>query len=266
MIFANIDTSNPMEVATGLSIGLFFVMLACLEAGYRIGHWNTEKHPELAHEGIGAVEGAVFALLGLLLAFTFAGATSRLDARRHLIVQEANAIGTSYLRVDLLSANDQPAMRHLFRDYLDARLRVYEKVPDLKAVDEEIAHAEQLQQEIWSRAVSASKTDQTQNVARLLLPALNEMIDVTTSRSIALHTHLPPLIFALLICVALLSGLLAGYAMAERKRRSWLHVLVYAAVVAVTVYAVLDLEFPRLGLIRLDSADQAMLRLRDSIR
>ncbi len=93
-----------------------------------------------------------------------------------------------------------------------------------------------------------------------------EMIDITASRAIALHTHPPPLIFALLIGVALLSGLPAGYAMAKRKTRSWLHIVLYAVVIAITIYAVLDLEYPRFGLIRLDAADKDLIQLRDSIR
>ena len=117
-----------------------------------------------------------------------------------------------------------------------------------------------------SRAVSATRRDPTQNSARLLLPALNEVIDISTTRTIAMHTQLPALIFILLTGVALISGLLAGYAMAKRKSRSWLHLLLYAAVIAITVYAVLDLEHPRFGLIRLDAADQALRQLRDSIR
>jgi uncharacterized membrane protein YfcA len=92
------------------------------------------------------------------------------------------------------------------------------------------------------------------------------MIDVTTSRTVALYTHLPSLIFALLMIVALLSGLCAGYAMAKRKRRSWLHMVIYAPVVAVTIYAVIDLDHPRSGSIRLDAADNALAKLRDSIR
>lgn len=80
------------------------------------------------------------------------------------------------------------------------------------------------------------------------------------------YTHLPSLIFALLMSVALLSGLVAGYAMAKRQSRSWLHMLVYALVVAITVYAVVDLDDPRLGLIRLDTADNALSQLRASIR
>ena len=97
---------NAAQWVVALSMGLFAAMLACLEIGYRIGRQGAAEHPELAHKGIGAVEAAVFALLGLLLAFSFSGATSRLDARRQLIVQEANAIGTSYLRLDLLPVND----------------------------------------------------------------------------------------------------------------------------------------------------------------
>jgi|CZKD01.1.fsa_nt_gi hypothetical protein len=256
---------NPTLFAILASVGLFVGILACLEVGFRIGR-SSERSTEAAHEGIGVIEAAVFALLGLLLGFSFSGGTSRMDTKRQLIVQEANAIGTAYLRLDQLPAAEQPEMRRLFRQYLDARLGVYEKLPDLKAVDQELAQAAELQQEIWSRAVTASRGDPTQNSARLLLPAINEMIDISTTRTIAMHTQLPPLIFILLTVVALVSGLLAGYAMAKRRRRSWLHLLLYAGVIAVTVYAVLDLEYPRFGLIRLDAADQALRQLRDSIR
>jgi len=245
---------------------LFIGILACLEIGYRLGRRNLVKNPERAHEGIGVIEAAVFALLGLLLGFSFAGGTSRLDAKRQLIVHEANAIGTAYFRVDEVPVNNQPELRRLFRDYLDARIRVYEKLPDVEAAEQQLARAAELQKEIWSHAVAASRNDPTQNVARLFLPAINEMIDVTTARTIAMHTQLPRLIFVLLSGVALMSGLLAGYAMAKRRSRSLFHMTLYAAVIAITVYAILDLEYPRFGLIRLNKADQALLQLRDSIR
>jgi hypothetical protein len=256
---------NPGELAVVVPIGLSVGMVACLEAGYRIGRYASNKN-QAAHEGTGTIGAAVFALLGLLLGFTFANGVSHLDQRRELIVREANAIGTAYLRLDLLPASQQLEMRRLFRVYLDTRLQVYERLPDVSAAERELAHAGQLQQEIWSKAVGAGLADSTQNVARLLLPALNDMIDVTTSRTIALHTHLPPLIFGLSIVVALLSGLLAGYDIAKRKRRSWFHGLLYAVVIALTVYTFLDLDYPRFGLIRLKAADNALVQLRDSIR
>ena len=259
---------NSAAWAVALAIGLFFGLVACLEVGFRIGIRSQKRHPEFTHEGTGAIDAAVLALLGLLLAFTFAGSMSRLDARRQLIVREANAIGTAYLRLDVLPASEQHEMRELFRKYIDTRLRAYRELPHRKAVDEELANAAQIQQQIWSHAVTAGRTDPSQNTATplLLFPALNEMIDVTTARAIALDTHLPPLIFLLLVLVALLSGLLTGYAMAKRKRRSLLHMFLYAAVIAMTIYAVLDLEYPRSGLIRLDPADKALIELRDSIR
>ena len=256
---------NPALSSVMLAIALFVGLLVCLDIGYRLGHRAAEKYSEAAHEGIGVIEAAIFALLGLLLGFSFSGGTSRLDARRQLIVQEANAIGTAYLRLDQLPASEQPEMRQLFREYLDTRLRVYEKLHDQIAAEQQQARAEQLQREIWSKAVAGSRGDPTQNATRLLLPALNEMIDVTTARTIALHTHLPRLVFVMLVFVALLSALLAGYAMAKRKQRSALHMLLYAGVIALTIYVILDLDDPRAGLIHLDKADNALIQLRDSI-
>ena len=96
-------------------------MVACLELGYRIGAYASQKIVT-SHEGTSTIQAAVFALLGLLLGFTFANGISHLDQRRQLIVQESNAIGTAYLLLDLLPANQQQEMRHLFRQYLDSRL------------------------------------------------------------------------------------------------------------------------------------------------
>ncbi len=115
-----------------IAVALFIAMLLLLEVGRRVGNKRLASDPEGARAGTGAVEGAVFALLGLLIAFTFSGAASRFDARRDLVVQESNAIGTAYLRLDLLPANAQPAMRERFRQYLDARLDIYHKLPDFR--------------------------------------------------------------------------------------------------------------------------------------
>jgi hypothetical protein len=258
------NLSTWKEVA--MSVGLFCGILLCLEIGFRIGLTSSKRNHELAYEGTGTIDAAVFALLGLLLGFSFAGAMSRFDARRQLIVNEANAIGTAYLRIDLLPSAEQPEIRTLFREYLDARLRAFEILRNRSGAREEFARAAEVQQRIWDRALAASRNDSTQNSARLLMPAINDMIDVTTARMIAAGTRLPALIFLLLVSVALLSGLLAGYAMAKRKARSWLHMLLYAIVIPITIYAVLDFEDPRSGLIRVDAADKALIQLRNSIR
>jgi multisubunit Na+/H+ antiporter MnhB subunit len=251
---------NPAVIAFCLFVG----MLLCIDLGYRLGR-RAQRDP-LWHEGIGALEAAVYGLLGLLLGFAFSGATSRFEAHRQLSVKEANAIGTAYLRLDQLPAEQQPELRRLFRDYLDARVEVQASVSPEGKPERGVAQSAQLQQQIWSRAVAASRTDPTQNSARMLLPAINDMMDVTTERSVAFQAHLPVLVFYLLVFIALMSALLAGYGMAKRKKRSPLHIFLYAACVAATIYAVTDLEHPRSGLIRLDAADQALLQVRDLMR
>ena len=248
----------------GLCLVQAAVMAVCLEAGFRIG--ARDRRLGGAHEGLGAIEAALFALLGLLLGFAFAGATSRLDARRELIVREANAIGTAYLRVDLLPAASQPEVRALFRRYVDARLRAFELDLDGNASARASSEATALQQQMWRLAMTARGVDATGDVARTVVPALNEMMDVATTRMVAQQTRLPSLILWLLIGLSLLSALVAGYAMAARGRRSALHMTLYAAAISLTTYAVLDLDNPRLGLIRIEAAEQVLQQLRDSIR
>jgi hypothetical protein len=242
-------------------VALFIGLVVCLEIGYRLGAKRLKNVPN-AYEGFGAIEGAVFGLFGLLLSLTFFGAASRLDARRQLIVQEANAIASAYMRVDLLPNAEQPEVRRLFREYLDERVRISEMSNEAAAL-QEMHKAAKLQQAISSRAISATK--QGVPGAILLVPAVNQMIEIASAKAIAVQTHLPELVFEFLIAAALLSGLVAGFGMA-RGHRNWLSVFTYASIVALTVYVMIDMEYPRAGLIRIGAADLAMTTLRDSIQ
>jgi hypothetical protein len=114
---------NPILFVIIFAICILAGMLLFLELGRYIGLRQKAKDQEGGREGLGAVEGAIFGLLGLLIAFTFSGAAARFDTRRQLIVEEANAIGTAYLRIDLLPPGAQPGLREIFRQYVDARLR-----------------------------------------------------------------------------------------------------------------------------------------------
>jgi hypothetical protein len=249
-----------------LTFGLFLGMLLFLEIGRRVSLRRMKEDSGTAGEGVGAVDGAVFALLGLLLAFTFSGASSRFDVRRQLVVEETNDIGTAYLRLDLLPADAQPALRDSFRRYLDARIEVYRKLPDIAAAKESLAKANALQTEIWRQAVVASRASGAPPAAAmLLLPALNAMIDITTTRTMATQMHPPIVVFVMLFALALAASLLAGYGMTGSKVRSRFHMLGFALVMAVTVFVILDIEYPRLGLIRIDAIDQAMVDLRESM-
>jgi hypothetical protein len=257
---------NTILMAAVLAVGLFFGIVAMLELGRRLGIRRLASDPAGAHAGIGAVEGAVFALVGLLIAFTFSGAASRFDARRDLIVAETNAVGTAWLRLDLLPA-DQPAIRDSVLKYLDARLAVYRELPDIDAARAELAKATALQATIWAQAIAEGQREgASPDAIKLLLPALNDMFDITTTRTMATQAHPPVFIYGMLIVLALASALLAGFGMAGSKSRSWLHILGFAGVMAVAVYVIIDLEFPRLGLIQVDTFDQALIELRASMK
>jgi hypothetical protein len=245
--------------------GLFVAMLVLMEVGRRLGLRPKAEDLSAARAGLGAVEAAVFALLGLLIAFTFSGATSRFDTRRQLVVTEANAIGTAWLRLDLLPPGAQPALRDLFRRYLDSRLETYRKLPDLAAAKAELAHSVSLQGDIWKQAVAGCQQSGSPATAVVVLPALNDMIDITTTRAMAAQLHPPRTIFIMLAVLALAGALLAGYGMAGGKIRSWVHIVGFAAIMAVTFYVILDVEYPRFGLIRVDAIDQVLKDLRRSM-
>src|SRR2546426_2350934 len=142
-----------------LSLGLFVGMLVLLEVGRRIGVQRLAQNPEGAEAGVAVVDGAVFAILGLLIAFTFSGAATRFDARRQLIVEETNDIGTAYLRLDLLPPDARPALRESFRSYLDSRIETYRKLPDIAAARASLAKSNELQRQIWRQAVDSIQPD-----------------------------------------------------------------------------------------------------------
>ncbi len=249
-----------------ITFGLFLGMLFLLEIGRRVGIRRMKEDSGTAGDGVGVLDGAVFALLGLLIAFTFSGASSRFDTRRQLIVEETNDIGTAYLRLDLLPADAQPALRESFRRYLDARIEVYRKLPDIAAAKQELAKANAWQRQIWRQAVAGSQAKGAPPAAPiLLLPALNAMIDITTTRTMATLMHPPLVVFAMLFGLALAASLLAGYGMTGSKARSWFHMLGFALALAVAVFVILDIEYPRAGLIRVDAFDQALVDLRESM-
>ena len=254
---------GPLLLILFLVAALFAALMGCLGLGRKIAQRERAGATELG--GLGVIDGAVFALLGLLIAFSFSGAADRFERRRQLIVQEANAIGTAYLRLDLLPPATQPALRENFRRYVDTRLAIYKGIHDPEAVRDGTARATALQEEIWKEAVRACQANPTR-VENVVLPALNDMIDITTTRAVAGQTHPPGIIFVMLVAMALMACLLAGYAMTVGKQWRRLHATTFALVLTVTVYVILDLEFPRLGLIQVTAADQLLVDVRNSLR
>ena len=153
-------------------------------------------------------------------------------------------------------------MRDLFRRYLDSRIEVYRKVPDMEAVKAEQVRSAKLQSEIWALAVSSTREVGTAQAPMLLLPALNAMFDITTTRT---EVHPPLMIFGMLGALTLACSLFAGYDMAIRRRLNVLHSVAFAVVLSVTAYVIIDLENPRLGFIQISDSDQVLVDLRKSM-
>ena len=258
---------NPVVIGGAVAIALFLGIIVFLVIGRWIGRRAIVRHGSAGLPNIGSLEAAVFALLGLLIAFTFSGALSRFDVRRIQAVDEANAIGTAYLRIDLLPATAQAPLRQAFRDYVDARIATYRKLPDLDAAKQELARSLELQSQIWSQAVAAIRMPESRAEAELLvIPALNAMFDITTVRVVATQIHPPLIIYAMLAGLALASALLAGYQSAGEKGYDWVHKIGFAGIVALTVYVILDIEYPRLGWVRLDAIDQVLVNVRAGMK
>jgi len=240
-------------------------MVICLEIGRRIGTWGKSSKPNKKPIGSSSIENAVFALFGLIIAFTFSGAATRFEARRHLVVQEANHLGTAWYRLDLLPAASQPSIRKNFRSYLDKRLETYSNLPDHEASNKPLLESERLQTLLWKEAHTACSEKGDPATTSLVLASLNDVFDIATTRTTATQVHPPLIIFQLLFLLGLSSALLAGCGMSENKKRSWLHIIGFALIISASVYVTLELEFPRLGLIQVNGADFLLLELQTTI-
>ena len=242
-------------------------MLILLEAGRQLGIKCRQQDPKGDQGNLGIIESAIFALFGLVIAFTFSGAVSRFNEKRMLIAEEVNSIETAYLRLHLIPQDVQPGLRELFRQYVLSREETYRKLPDMEAAEVEIAHTKRLQEHIWAQAVPATLLPHSHpDAGKLLLPALNNMIDISTTRTMALRVHPPAIVYMLLFGLSLFCALLVGYRMSIGQRRSWLHILSFALMTVIIVYVILDIEYPRAGLIRLEASDQVLLNVRDRMK
>ncbi len=235
-----------------VSVAIFGAILLFV----RIGRWTGARRlaaDAAAHRaGLGVIEGVVYALLGLVLAFSFNGAGERFLARRAQVGNELNVIGTAYLRIDVLPAAAQPEIREQFRRYLALRRQAVQAIPDIPRVRVHLAEAAAVQERIWALAIAATNGGTATPASQLLLPALNEMIDEQTVAQVAMLQHPPMAIEGVLVALMLLAALFTGEAIAELKRPSRLHVYGMALLLAVMSFLIRDLERPMVGLIRID--------------
>jgi hypothetical protein len=245
-----------------IAVVLFLALVATMEVGRRMGVRAGERRGADARVGVGIVDASIYSVLGLLLGFTFSGAAGRFEHRRELVIEEVGKISSAWKRIDLLGDELEPAVREPFRRYVDALLAA-NAVP---AGSSEELHARKdaaaAQQDLWHRAVEACVTPAGEPARVLLLPLLTEMFHAAEAERLAQRLHPPVMVWVMLGVAALASSLFIGYAVASGSVRSWLHVAGASATFATVVFVILELETPRLGLVRVDAIDEAIVELR----
>ncbi len=247
-----------------LIIGGLMVLL--MEYGNKIGQRRKLLDPHGSHEGLGPVEAAVFGLMGLMIAFTYSGASDRFEERRMLIIEETNAITTAYLRLDLLPQDLQPEARQLFREYLQARVMTYRDIPNMKAVQAMESLAEELRIKIWKVCAAGAQRSENDRCALVLLPAVNSMIDIGEKRIDIFHVHQPFAVFVVLVLMSLVCSVMVGYGIAASQSKSWVHYIGFALVMVITIYIIIDMEYPRVGVIRVNSMDYILENVKNIMR
>jgi hypothetical protein len=261
------QTILDYPVLTNVFLGLLVLggMLGTTIFGHRAGiRYLAGAHAEL--KGLGAIEGAIFALFGLLLAFTFTGAAERFQNRKALTLQEAQAISTAWSRLDLLPEGDRRDLREAMREYLQARLRAYSDPGNRALMERRLNDAEEVGAGLAARAAAACRAPESKEFAEVVLQPINEVLDIATARTAALTKHPPLVIYLLLLLLAMLSGFLAGFSMAPSARLSRVHVAAFAATIALTLCVTYDIEHPRAGLVRVDDTDKLLVHVLDSMR
>ena len=256
-----LEVVNDAIYGGGAAVVVFVGILLFLALGRWIGRLVIRRGGGSHAASVGSLEAAVFGLLGLMIAFTFSGALNRFDNRRMQAVDEANAIGTAWYRIDLLPGSVQPGMRELLRSYVDSRIATYHKLPDVAAAQQEVVRTQKLQNKIWADAVAATRmADARPGADFLLVPALNQMFDLASARIAATQIHPPSIIYAMLIGLAFASALLAGYQACTENDP--MHRFGFALIISLTIYVILEIEYPRLGFVRLDAIDQLLVNVR----
>jgi hypothetical protein len=253
-------TFELFAIAAALSFLAGCVVL--LAYGRRLGQRHIGQAGTGAMAGLDAVEGAVFALLGLLLAFAISGALQRFDERRQLIVQEATAIGTAYDHLDLLPAGSRDAMKAKLREYLAARIELFREPIDFDLEHERAVYPEAqetklaaLKAELWSGTLSACPSASYVSTCSVLLPVITHVFETAQLRRGANEKHPPKIVFGMLYGFGLVGSLLAGFSMASSKAPSRVHLIAFAVALSFALFVLTNVEFPRLGLIRVDFFD-----------
>ncbi|WP_439889194.1 hypothetical protein ACSX1C_09390 [Pseudomonas sp. MBLB4123] len=244
---------------------LFVLIILFNEIGFQVGRFVQNRTDSEIKELTGAVQASILGLLALLLGFTFSMSMQRYDDRNQALIEEANAIGTAVLRVQLLPEQHQEPVAQLLRQYIDLRVTLGEV--DLTRHAERSHYnqqVKQLQGQLWDRAVRATNDDPRPVTSGAFVAALNQMIDSQGQRHALLQMHVPEVVLLLLFVVFIASVGILGYSSGLSGKRIVAPTVLVSLLIALIVFIIIDLDRPKRGLIQVD---QGILQdLRDSGR
>lgn len=235
--------------------GIVTLLLASFWVGRRVGRGRDEDAPHL-----GVVQGATVGLLGLLIGFTFSGAVERFVMRQDIITHEANALGTSWLRGDLLPEANRDALRQTLRTYTERRIALFDATSKQAEASIQLELA-RLQSHVWRVAIEGVADRPA--LANLVLPPLNEVFDLLSSRNAVVRRHIPAEVLALLIACAMLTAMIVSFGNGRRAVSSQLPAIGLVLLIATVIWVTIDLDFPRLGLVRI--SDQPLKDVLESM-
>ncbi len=241
------------------------VLLASYELAFRVGLRLGRADRERATPAtVQATQGGLLGLIGLLLGFSFAMAAARFEARKAGVLAEANAIGTAYLRAQMLRPPHREQISSMLREYTDARIDAYAHVltnAEFREVNDRFA--EQLDR-LWTVTLAVAEADDRGPIVSLCVSSINAVIDEHSERIASLQNHVPePILFLLfIICIAGIGFI--GYGAGLAGRRHWLPACAFSLILVLVVLIILDLDRPRRGMIKIDQS--SLLELRESMR
>lgn len=251
-------TLNQTE-AWVIAFLLFILMLIASLVGKLTGSYIRNK--KNATEKVTETSGLI-ALLFFLLAFTFGMSGDRYDSRRKIVVEEANDIGTALLRSDLYPDSTRNLFRKDFKEYVETRISFYQVGADIKGVLKADSLSQVISSKLWKRACSLAKDPANLAATQQMIPALNTMIDVTTSRLAGEKAKVPESILIMLFFLALIISFYSGYSEGLKGRIDWLVQIGFCLLVSLVVLFTLDLDRPRRGFVNLDVPNQTIIDLR----
>jgi len=237
-----------------------FALLAA-QLGFQFGLWLHRHIPEAKRDvTTGALVGGLLGLLAFILAFSTSYTLTQFDKRRKLVVTDANAIGTAYLRSGYLDEQDHSEARDLLQKYTDIRLSYL----DLENLESAIVLSESIQERLWTIAVQNGRDHPESVTIGLFGESINDLIDVHASRlSVAVGSRIPPLMWSMLYGIVFIAFLLIGVASSADGKRNYFTLILFALGFAAVLALIIDLDRPQQGLFRV--SQKAMLDLQRQI-